>query len=39
MVENNSKFVRGKARVRQEIEDYLNSYYDLEKPCLSGKPA
>ena len=33
MVENNSKFVRGKTRVRQEIEDYLNSYYDLEKPC------
>lgn len=32
MVENNSKFVRGKTRVRQEIEDYLNSYYDLEKP-------
>lgn len=32
MVENNSKFVRGKTRVRQEIEDYLNNYYDLEKP-------
>jgi DNA invertase Pin-like site-specific DNA recombinase len=32
MVENNSKFARGKTRVRQEIEDYLNSYYDLEKP-------
>ena len=30
-VENNSKFVRGKTRVRQEIEDYLSTYYEMKK--------
>lgn len=30
-VENNSKFVRGKSKVRSEIEDFLSSEYTLKK--------
>lgn len=30
-VENNSKFVRGKGKVRAEIEDYLEAYYNGKK--------
>ena len=35
-VENNSKFVRGKKRVREDIEDYVLSRYDMEKPTKDG---
>jgi DNA invertase Pin-like site-specific DNA recombinase len=31
-VENNSKFVRGKTRSREEIEDWVLSRYGMEKP-------
>lgn len=31
-VENNSKFVRGKKKAREEIEQYVLSYYHMEKP-------
>ena len=31
-VENNSKFVRGKKKVRQEIEDYILRQYDMKIP-------
>jgi hypothetical protein len=36
MVENNSKFVRGKGRSRQEIEEYVLSHYDMRKPDPKG---
>lgn len=31
-VENNSKFVRGKGKVSEEIEDYLSANFKMEKP-------
>jgi hypothetical protein len=31
-VENNSKFVRGKSKSREEIEDWVLSRYGMEKP-------
>ena len=31
-VENNSKFVRGKTKSREEIEDWVLSRYGIEKP-------
>ncbi|MGD9731496.1 MAG: recombinase family protein [Desulfamplus sp.] len=35
-VENNSKFVRGKSRVRKHIEDFILSGYDMKKPDKDG---
>ncbi len=35
-VENNSKFVRGKTKVRREIEQYLLKPYDMEKLSADG---
>ena len=35
-VENNSKFVRGKTKAREEIERYVLSHYHLEKPQKDG---
>jgi hypothetical protein len=35
-VENNSKFVRGKKKAREEIEQYVLSYYQMEKPEKDG---
>jgi hypothetical protein len=35
-VENNSKFVRGKTKAREEIEQYVLSHYHLEKPRKDG---
>lgn len=35
-IENNSKFVRGKKRVREDIEDYILSRYDMKKPVKDG---
>lgn len=35
-VENNSKFVRGKKRVRDEIERFVLSQYDMKKPTKDG---
>ncbi len=35
-VENNSEFVRGKTKVRREIEQYLLKPYDMEKPSADG---
>lgn len=35
-VENNSKFVRGKSRVRKHIEDFILSEYDMKKPDKDG---
>lgn len=35
-VENNSKFVRGKKRVRDDIEDYVLRRYEMEKPIKDG---
>ena len=35
-VENNSKFVRGKTRSREEIEAYLRRHFDLQKPDKDG---
>ena len=35
-VENNNKFVRGKSRSRQEIEEQVFSYYDMCKPNPKG---
>src|SRR5262249_21162182 len=31
-VENNSKFVRGKKKAREDIEHYVLDYYHMEKP-------
>ena len=31
-VENNSKFVRGKKKAREDIERYVLEYYHMEKP-------
>src|SRR5262249_15179467 len=31
-VENNSKFVRGKTKAREDIERYVFAYYHMEKP-------
>lgn len=31
-VENNSKFVRGKKKAREDIEQYVLAYYHMEKP-------
>lgn len=36
MVENNSKYVRGKSKVRQLIEDYVLRPYSMEKPDEKG---
>jgi len=36
MVENNSKFVRGKGKVRDEIERRILSEYDFKKPLADG---
>lgn len=36
MVENNSKFVRGKGKVRQEIEDFVLSQFEMVKPDPKG---
>ncbi|MBF0231067.1 MAG: recombinase family protein [Desulfamplus sp.] len=35
-VENNSKFVRGKSKVRKHIEDFILSEYDMKKPDKDG---
>jgi hypothetical protein len=35
-VENNNKFVRGKGKVRAEIEDYLEAYYNGKKLDKDG---
>jgi hypothetical protein len=35
-VENNSKFVRGKTKAREEIERYVLSHYQMEKPEKNG---
>ena len=35
-VENNSKFVRGKTKAREEIEQYVLSHYQMEKPEKNG---
>jgi DNA invertase Pin-like site-specific DNA recombinase len=35
-VENNSKFVRGKSRVRKQIEDFILSEYNMKKPDKDG---
>ena len=35
-IENNSKFVRGKTRVRKEIEDWVLSQYGMHKPDPQG---
>jgi len=35
-VENNSKFVRGKKRSREEIESFLQRYYDMKKLQKDG---
>ena len=35
-VENNSKFVRGKKRVRSDIENYILRRYDMRKPNKNG---
>lgn len=35
-VENNSSFVRGKTKVRKEIEDYVLSQYGMRKPDPQG---
>jgi len=35
-VENNSKFVRGKKKSREEIEMYVLSRYDMKKPYDDG---
>jgi hypothetical protein len=35
-VENNNKFVRGKTRVRREIENYILSEYNMNKLCRDG---
>jgi DNA invertase Pin-like site-specific DNA recombinase len=34
-IENNSKFVRGKSRAQAEIERYVLSHFDMEKPNKS----
>ena len=31
-IENNNKYVRGKGKVRQEIEQYVLSHYNMQKP-------
>jgi hypothetical protein len=36
-VENNSKFVRGKGKVRNEIEQFVLSHYSMEKPKKNGR--
>lgn len=36
IVENNSKFVRGKSRSRKAIEEDIFSYYDMHKPDPKG---
>lgn len=35
-VENNSKFVRGKGKVRRGIEDYVLSEFNVKKPDKDG---
>ena len=35
-VENNNKFVRGKSKVREEIERYVLSHYSMEKLNKNG---
>ena len=35
-VENNSKFVRGKGKARDEIEQYVLSRFAMEKPDKKG---
>lgn len=35
-VENNNKFVRGKSRVRDEIEDFVLGRFDAEKLRKNG---
>jgi hypothetical protein len=35
-VENNSKYVRGKTRVREEIERHILSRFAMEKPERDG---
>jgi hypothetical protein len=35
-VENNNKYVRGKTRARQMIEDFVLSQYAMEKPDKNG---
>jgi probable addiction module antidote protein len=35
-VERNSKFVRGKTRAREDIEDYVLSHYDMKKLWADG---
>jgi len=35
-VENNSKFVRGKSKARDEIEQYVLSRFAMEKPDKKG---
>ncbi|MDH3603913.1 MAG: recombinase family protein [Candidatus Tectomicrobia bacterium] len=35
-IENNSKFVRGKKRAREDIERYVLSYYKYRKPRKDG---
>lgn len=35
-VENNSKYVRGKKRVREEIERFILSRYNMKKPIKNG---
>lgn len=35
-VERNSKFVRGKKKARQDIEDYVLSHYDMKKKEKDG---
>ncbi len=36
IVENNSKFVRGKSRSLREIEDYVFAPYQMHKPDPKG---
>jgi hypothetical protein len=36
ILENNSRFVRGKSRSLKEIEDYIFAPYDMRKPDPKG---